>query len=59
MKFNFSLASEDEWRQPIEINTLEDLLALVKKYDHPIILEENDGFAVEDWSIQIYDSYIE
>lgn len=58
MKFNFALASEDEWRQPIEINTLEDLLALVEKYNEAIIIEKN-GFGINDWSIQVYDSYIE
>lgn len=58
MKFNFALVSESDWRQPIEINRLKDLLALVEKYDHPIIIEKN-GFGVEDWSIQIYDDYIE
>ena len=43
----------------VEINTIEDLIALEKKEEHPIILVEYFTDDAEDFSLLVYDDYIE
>ena len=62
MKLKLRRASNspmNEVIKEVEINTIEDLIALEKKEEHPIILSsfwsDEDG----EYSLLVYDDYIE
>ena len=43
----------------VEINTIEDLIALAREEGNPIILAEYFTDDAEDYSLLVYDDYIE
>lgn len=57
MKFLFCRASEDDYLDPIEINTLEELIKLKKEYGHDLVITEN--YQTQEPKIIVYDDYLE
>lgn len=51
MKFEIRKVSDVNYQETIEINTLEELMEIGRKYNEPLIIDEN--------TIKIYDGYIE
>ena len=62
MKLKLRRASNspmNEVIKEVEINTIEDLIALEKKEEHPIILGSFWGDEDGEYSLLVYDDYIE
>lgn len=62
MKLKLRRASNtpmNEVIKEVEINTIEDLIALEKKEEHPIILGSFWGDEDSEYSLLVYDDYIE
>lgn len=54
-KFTITKASNFNYNEDIEVNTIEELLDLIKKYNRPIIIEDNFGKNL----ITIYDYWLD
>lgn len=54
-KFTITKASNLNYNEDIEVNTIEELLDLIKKYNCPIIIEDNFGKNL----ITIYDYWLD
>lgn len=54
-KFRLTKASDYTYDEGIEVNTIEELFDLMKKYNCPIIIEDNFGEKV----IKIYDYWLD
>lgn len=54
MLFDLTKASNDNYREEIELNSIEDLLNFLKTY--PKVIIQNFGEYIE---IKIYDDYVE
>ena len=54
-KFTITKASDLNYNEDIEVNTIEELLDLIKKYNRPIIIEDNFGKNL----ITIYDYWLD
>lgn len=62
MKLKLRRASNEPMNEVIkevEINTIEDLIALAREEGSPIILAEYFTDDAEDFSLLVYDDYIE
>lgn len=59
MKVHLEKASDWQFKEYIEINTLEDLIALQKKYKEDLVVNfTNNNYSKEPF-ITIYDDYLE
>ncbi len=60
-KIPIEKASSDNWRDTVEVDTIDDLLNLVDEFEHDIII--TDLFNLEDETyvrgLMIYDTYVE
>ena len=54
-KFRLTKASDYTYDEGIEVNTIEELFDLIKKYNRPIIIKDDFGVKI----IKIYDDWIE
>jgi hypothetical protein len=61
MKFKLTRGSSWEWSETREINTLEELLALMEEFGHDLVVSHKFGIGEEDYAyrITIYDDYLE
>lgn len=70
MKLGLTNVDRD-FNKVVEINTIEDLITLMKKYDEPIILDKNwcygDKYCIDipkeyiecEYCLEVYDDYRE
>ena len=61
MRMKISYASDHHKSSEQEINSLEDLMSLAMKEGHNLILHRPLpwSFTQKDWSITVYDDYVE
>jgi hypothetical protein len=55
MKATLTKASRPDAEETIEVSTLDELLTLLRKSGHPLIVEECRG----ELDITVYDDYVE
>lgn len=61
IKFVVFKASDDDYREAIEVNSLEEFMDFVNKIEYPVIIGKELNFEtdeVED-TLTIYDDYLE
>lgn len=59
MKFILTKASNSALERPIEINTIQELMALIEEYDESIIIIPTNQTIFKYPEIRIYDDYVE
>jgi hypothetical protein len=57
MKFTVDMVDGTDL-EPIEVETLEELLEYVKKAEYPVIIT-HDAYLNKGWHLEIYDNYRE
>lgn len=59
MKFVLTKASNSALERPVEINTIQELMALIEEYNESIIIIPTSQTIFKYPEIKIYDDYIE